>query len=286
LVEITLATTTLADIVLLKHGPEPPNIEPRPSVCAWRGVHFVEENCFVLRFGNAEWLAEAGCAFVTEPGRVHKYSHLRGVAPDTVLSVRFNDALLECMHDELPTVEFAAVDPVLGKRNGLRFLRWRLNALLHDPQALAMDEWVADLVFATCLNDGPPAPRELRDGQLAWYVERIEAARQRLAQDFAQEHRLRTLARSVGMSTFQFARMFREFVGSAPHQYLLSARYRAALDMLFEGASVTDACFACGFSNVSHFTRQFKVRFGQTPSSVKTWPRELRRERLPVRSLR
>src|SRR5207253_1994096 len=54
--EIALATTALGDIVVLKHGPEPPNVEPRTSVCAWRGVHFVEENCFVLQFGKREWV--------------------------------------------------------------------------------------------------------------------------------------------------------------------------------------------------------------------------------------
>ena len=104
-------------------------------------------------------------------------------------------------------------------------------------------------------------------------AERIEAARQHLAQRFAERHQLRSVARTVGMSTFQFARMFRELVGSAPHQYLLRIRYRAALHMLLEGASVTDACFECGFSNLSHFSRQFRQRFGLCPSSVKTWPR-------------
>src|SRR5438309_6692555 len=112
-----------------------------------------------------------------------------------------------------------------------------------------------------------------RDVRLAWYAERIEAARQHLAQRFAEQHQLRSVARTVGMSTFQFARMFRELVGSAPHQYLSRLRYRAALHMLLEGASVTDACFECGFSNLSHFSRQFRQRFGPCPSSVKTWPR-------------
>ncbi len=48
--EIALAKTELADVFLLKHGPEPVNIEARDSICAFRGIHFLEENCFVLGF--------------------------------------------------------------------------------------------------------------------------------------------------------------------------------------------------------------------------------------------
>jgi len=277
--EISLSKTELAEIFLLKHGPGSLNIEPRDSICAFRGIHFLEENCFVLGFGKREWLIEKGCAFLTERGRVHKYSHLGGVPPDTVLSVRFSTALLDCMSEELPSVRFAELESFLGIRNDLRFLRWRLDRLPQQCRELAADEWVIDLVIATYMNTGQAAARNFSDAQLGWYAERVEDAREQLVKRFAYQHGLRALARSVGMSTFQFARVFRELVGFAPHQYLLSARYRSALNMLLEGASVTDACFQSGFSNLSHFSREFKTRFGHPPSAVRTWPRHLRMHR-------
>lgn len=266
--EIPLAKTTLADVVVLKHGPEPPNVEPRTSVCAWRGVHFVEENCFTLRFGKREWLLEKGHAFLSEPGRIHQYSHPKGMSPDICLSIRFNAPLLAYMRDELPGLQFDAVPPVLGRRSDLRFLRWRLNTVLQDSNGLATDEWLVDLISATCLTRPGASKRDLYDGQLARYAERIEAARQQLVHRFAEQHRLPALAHAVGMSTFQFARLFRELVGSAPHQFLLRVRFEAALNMLLDGASVTDACFECGFSNLSLFSRQFKARLGESPSCV------------------
>ena len=280
--EIELAKTDLADIFLLKHGPEPLNIEPRNSICAFRGIHFLEESCFVLKFGKREWLIEKGCAFLTERGRPHQYSHLPGAPPDTVLSVRFSTRLLECMRDELPTIRLAELESFIGIRNDLRFLRWRLDRLPEQCRDFAADEWVVDLVIATYLNAPQAGLRHLPDLQLAWYAERIEAAREQLINRFAEEHRLRALARSVGMSTFHFARVFRELVGSAPHQYLLNVRYRAGLQMLLEGASVSDACFRSGFSNLSHFTREFRRRFRHRPSAVKTWPRHLRMRRFPT----
>jgi len=289
-VEIGLAKTNLADIFLLKHGPEPLNIGPRNSICAFRGIHFAEESCFVLGFEKREWLIDKGCAFLTEPGRLHEYSHFQGVAPDIVLSVRFATPLLECMLEELPSISFAELDSFVGIRNDLRFLRWRLDRLPEQCRELAVDEWVIDLVMSTYLNARQAASRNFPDVQLAWYAERIEAAREQLVERFTDEHQLRALARSVGMSTFQFARVFRELVGFPPHRYLLNVRYRAALHMLLEGASVTEACFQSGFSNLSHFTREFKTRFGHRPSSVKIWPRHLRRRftttRLPEVRLR
>ena len=239
-------------------------MEPRTSECAWRGVHFVEENCFTLQFGKREWLLEKGYAFVSEPDRVHKYSHRRNLSPDTCLSIRFNAPLLDSMRDELPEPRFDAVEPVLGKRSDLRFLRWRLETVLDNPNELAMGEWIVDLITATCLSR-PGTARHLSDRQLARHAERIEAARQQLVHRFSEQHQLPALAKAVGMSTFQFARLFRELVGSAPHRFLLGVRFEAALGMLRGGASVTEACFDCGFSNLSLFSRQFKARFGESP---------------------
>jgi AraC-like DNA-binding protein len=105
--------------------------------------------------------------------------------------------------------------------------------------------------------------------QLAWYAERIDAARKDMATRFMEPHPLLPLARSAGMSPFHFARLFRELTGFAPHQYLLNVRYREAVRMLHGGASVTEACFATGFSNLSHFTRELKKRLGERPSSLR-----------------
>ena len=186
------------------------------------------------------------------------------------------------MRDELPA-PLSELDSFLGIRSDLRFLRWRLDRLPEECRALATDEWVIDLVVAAYLNEPRAASRVIPDAQFAWYAERIEAAREELVTRFAEEHRLQPLARGVGMSTFQFARIFRALVGFAPHQYLLNVRYRTALNMLLEGASVSDACFQSGFSNLSHFTREFKARFAHRPSAVKAWPRDLRTRRFTTR---
>ena len=59
-----------------------------------------------------------------------------------------------------------------------------------------------------------------------------------------------------------------ELVGAPPHRYLADARLKAAHTMLREGRAVTETCFACGYNNLSHFSRSFAKRFGMPPSRV------------------
>jgi AraC-like DNA-binding protein len=74
------------------------------------------------------------------------------------------------------------------------------------------------------------------------------------------------------MSTFHFARLFAELVGQPPHRYLSEARLRAAATMLRDGRSVTDTCYACGFNDMSHFSRAFSQRHGRSPSAYALAP--------------
>jgi hypothetical protein len=85
---------------------------------------------------------------------------------------------------------------VLGRRSDLRYLRWRLEHLLQQPNVLAMDEWIFALVLAACSPARQIGTREICDHQLAWYAERIEAARQKLERHYAEQHRLGALART------------------------------------------------------------------------------------------
>ena len=44
-----------------------------------------------------------------------------------------------------------------------------------------------------------------------------------------------------------------------------SKNLAAARAMLEDGRSVTETCFACGYNNLSHFSRSFAARYGAPP---------------------
>jgi AraC-like DNA-binding protein len=149
--------------------------------------------------------------------------------------------------------------------NRLAYLGLRLGRLAARADALTLETLAGELL-AEAVGGSNADGWRFRAAQLRWYAERIEAAQETLETQFTEPHTLRGLARRVGMSPFHFGRVFRELAGAPPHRYLMDVRLRHAAGELRAGARVTDACYAAGFGNLSHFVRLFHRRFRMPPS--------------------
>lgn len=221
---------------------------------------FVEEGRFNLAVGEGRWRVAAGDVMLSHPGMRFRAS-FEGKG--------FNDRCISLIYLAAEDDRFDAAGswarsgrPVLHATNRLHYLRWVLQrAAARNAPMLA--EYCASEIF----REPEAGPSALyRDRKFGWYAERVHAARETLDAEFAREHTVSALARSVGMSMFHFTRVFAELIGRPPHRYLTEVRLAAARAMLEEGRAVTDTCFACGFNNLSHFSRSFAARFGAPPS--------------------
>lgn len=78
-------------------------------------------------------------------------------------------------------------------------------------------------------------------------------------------------ARLCNFSPSHFAKMFRQLTGTTFTQYLKNYRLEVAAERLSAGtSSISDTAFACGFNNLSYFTRSFSEKYGMTPYRFKT----------------
>lgn len=223
---------------------------------------FVEEGQFNLAVGEGRWRVGAGDVMLSHPGMRFRASFEGRGFNDRCISLIYLGAGEERFD---PGGAWARRGrPVLHATNRLRYLQWLLQqAAARGAPMLA--EYCASEMFRA----PETAPGALyREHKFGWYAERVHAARETLDAAFAREHTVSELARSVGMSMFHFTRVFAELVGRPPHRYLTEVRLGAARTMLEEGRSVTETCFACGFNNLSHFSRSFTARFGAPPSRV------------------
>jgi len=74
------------------------------------------------------------------------------------------------------------------------------------------------------------------------------------------------LAEQVNLSSSAFSRRFRELTGRSPYQFVKETRLERARELLLERRlGVGDVSVAVGYASQSHFTKEFRARFGTTP---------------------
>jgi len=102
------------------------------------------------------------------------------------------------------------------------------------------------------------------------YLELIERAKQNMVEQFDQELSLNTIARQSHSSVFHFSRVFKQFTSYSPYQYLMEVRLKHAAMLLHNTSlSVTEICFASGFSSFPHFITTFSRRYGINPTGYR-----------------
>lgn len=237
------------------------NADPEPVTIEVKGTHGYRA---VTLAPGSGWLAPAGDPF-----------SLRLLDAGTHAYVRFSiepqrlNRLVSADGDGANRVELRRTYHVGGPR--VLHLIGALTAEASDgtPSGLAFVETVTSALSQQLVQQAgvvaPPAERAR--GGLAPGVKRrvLELMHARPESRLTIEE----LAREAGLSPAHFMRAFRESVGSAPHQYLVSLRLERARRMLdTPDAALSEVALTTGFADQAHFTRVFKRRFGVTPGAV------------------
>lgn len=95
-------------------------------------------------------------------------------------------------------------------------------------------------------------------------------ARDAMDRGYASPLDVRAVAAIAHISPAHFSRCFRAAFGESPHHYLQRRRVERSMFALREtDRSVTEICFAVGFSSVGTFSRTFRAIVGQSPSDYR-----------------
>lgn len=88
-----------------------------------------------------------------------------------------------------------------------------------------------------------------------------------VAANLANSFALADLANLAGMSPFHFARLFRDSLGTSPHQYVIGRRMEKAKELLiYSDLKIAEICRELGYESQSHFSETFRRAVGAAPS--------------------
>ncbi|WP_266362420.1 AraC family transcriptional regulator [Tellurirhabdus rosea] len=131
----------------------------------------------------------------------------------------------------------------------------RLLALLHILKELAADPGAVMLA-----SEG----YQLKATEAE--TERMKRVLDYMLAHFREEIRVEDISSVAGMAPAAFCRYFRKRTRKSFIEYLNELRISYARKLLSKAdVSVSQVGMECGFNNISHFHRQFKLRTGTTP---------------------
>lgn len=219
------------------------------------GVEFVDRDLWVVLSGTGELVRghehfplTRGDAFVLDGTRRVQASHRRE-DPLTVVAVHFSGGGPLPLHVHIAPIGFLA--GILD-----RLLRCRLradHATAHRWLQAALDEVRAEASVV---------PRSGREA--------VAALADRIREQPGDDWRVAVLAETVGVTPQHLARLFHEYTGRSPKEYVLDARVEAARAYL-RGSSLPVKRIASelGFHDEFHFSRTFRARVGESPAAYR-----------------
>jgi AraC-like DNA-binding protein len=144
----------------------------------------------------------------------------------------------------------------------------RLVGLLDSPadEARFLRPLVTrEIVFR--LLKGQQGGRLRQIAVLGGHGHRVARALERLQNDFDRPLRIEDVARAAGMSVSGFHHHFKAVTAMSPLQFQKRMRLQEARRlMLGEDLDAASAGYRVGYSNASHFTREYKRLFGAPPA--------------------
>ena len=204
-----------------------------------------------------------GTVVTASPERPYLAIHL-DLPPDVLVKALI---ALEDFHAAQPTAPTLALHAVAPVDVQVLEAFARLLPAVDDPvDLLTIAPLVLEEIVIRLLRS--PAGSALRDAAV---VSRSAAKIQRSIQFIrAQHHRplgIVELANHSAMSPSHYAHTFREVAGVSPMRYLRGLRLDEARVLLVRGGlRASEVAARVGFESPEHFTREFKRRFGVSPT--------------------
>ncbi|HEV2854298.1 MAG TPA: AraC family transcriptional regulator [Thermoanaerobaculia bacterium] len=232
-------------------------------------ISAIESGSDDLSFQGAEHHMLPGALSFMPPGEVHSNRHSTS-AGCTYRNLNVGPDLLIRAFGGLTMKEatFSLKQPVLLDSDLFRQFIATHARLEEMPSRLVSDVLLLRLLEAMLRRTSGMrrhAEGYGREERLA-----VRRVREYLVEAYAENVSLDDLAKVANLSPYHLHRVFTREVGISPHAFQTQVRISRAKDLMNEGRPLHMVATETGFSDQSHFTREFKRYMGLTPGAYRS----------------
>jgi AraC-like DNA-binding protein len=228
-------------------------------------IGVVESGAVRTRIGSASVVVPAGSLIVVNPGEIHTGEAIdrsgyryRMMYLGSDVMARLTDRLTDASLADRLSITRPRIDDV-----GLAARFARAHASCEsDTDRFVTESLLVDAIGEVLTRYAAPVRVPSEDAASARIV---RVVREYLEEQCTRVVTLAELARLTGLSPFYVSRTFRAAVGVPPYAYLSLVRVRRARELIARGHPPSAVTHEAGFSDQSHFTKQFKRVVGMPP---------------------
>lgn len=244
----------------------PPLHEVGPQVLDYYLIHYVESGKGVFRLRGKEYLLAAGSSFVIFPGELASYSSDED-QPWAYRWIGFRGSKIEQMLSQL---QLTPESPV-GMDHRSSMFEWFRNT----EKALRGGEsgcgWQAEAYFRLVLAEFARQHRTSPVGQSRKDPLEYQAnqAVRWLTLQYSQPISIDMMAKALGYHRSYLSKIFKQYTGKSPSQYLLKIRMERARNLLREPLTIEQVASSVGFPDSLYFSKQFRKWYGCSPTQYR-----------------
>lgn len=238
-------------------------------------IIYVLSGSVTVGIQNEEFLIKAGETALIQPQFVHSIRQ-DGEKSAVYFNILFRLSMLDsgdvCMEKYLyPIYKGERIIPKHLKKGDIlsisispyikRLAEIAKNRL--ENYELLVKSYLLVIMHYLCSSAQPESSDDQRTREL---YDKLKKALDHIRSNYTEEITVEKAAALCNFSASHFSKMFRQLTGISFTKYLINYRLETAAKKLADdGAVISDTAFACGFNNLSYFTRAFKNKYGMTP---------------------
>lgn len=231
--------------------------------------HYVFEGMESYTLGEKNYQMQAGSLVCVNSFAPHDYHNVLGASKSVTIVISMDFLIRNGLNPgkihfheyiEDPKVGNIISDVVEELRAADPAHSLRMNALILSLTAYIVSHHSRTVAENEICVDGPQ--------MLGSAYQYVFKAIDYINQNFMNNITLDELSVLCKISKYHFLRIFKQITSYTPGAYINRVRTSYAKQLLFNGASVTEAAIASGFSDVHYFSNCFKKYNGCRPSEI------------------